>query len=145
MRVRPITPADIPALFELRVLTDENRLNREQLASLGITEDSVAARMRHSHQGWLAEDSGQVVGFALGDRTTGELWVIAVHPHHICRGIGTALLAAVERWLAAEGCRSFWLTTGVDPTLRAYPFYRNRGWQDWKIENGLRYMHKAPA
>jgi hypothetical protein len=38
-----------------------------------------------------------------------------------------------------------WLTTDVDTTLRAYGFYRPRGWTDWKIENGLRWMELHPS
>jgi len=31
----------------------------------------------------------------------------------------------------------------VDTQLRAYSFYKEHGWRDWKIENGLRYMKKC--
>ena len=49
-------------------------------------------------------------------------------------------MALAEEWLAASGCRRAWLTTDLDTTLRAYGFYRKRGWTDWKIERGLRWM-----
>ena len=49
----------------------------------------------------------------------------------------------VETWLFSEGCSSLWLTTDVDTRLRAYSFYKEHGWRDWKIENGLRYMKKC--
>lgn len=140
--IRPITPADIPALFAVRVLTDENRLTREQLTALGITEATVLERMQQSFRGWLYEVDGQVVGFAMGDRATGELWVIAVLPEYVCRGIGSQLLRAVETWLEQEGCRELWLTTDTDKRLRAYSFYRKHGWSDWKIEHDLLYMRK---
>lgn len=80
--------------------------------------------------------------FRHGDRSSGEMWVIAVFPTHIRRGIGGALLKKVETWLFSEGCSSLWLTTDVDTRLRAYSFYKEHGWHDWKIENGLRYMRK---
>jgi hypothetical protein len=54
-----------------------------------------------------------------------------------------ALLEQVETWLFSEGCSSLWLTTDVDTRLRAYSFYKEHGWRDWKIENGLRYMTKC--
>jgi hypothetical protein len=41
---------------------------------------------------------------------------------------------------AASGCERAWLTTDLDTTLRAYGFYRNRGWTDWKIERRMRWM-----
>ena len=78
-----------------------------------------------------------------GGSIIGEMWVIAVLPTHIRRGIGGALLEQVETWLFSEGCSSLWLTTDVDTRLRAYSFYKEHGWRDWKIENGLRYMKKC--
>jgi GNAT superfamily N-acetyltransferase len=145
MTLREITFADIPALFEVRTSTDQNHLSREQLAHLGITEASVAERMRGTFCGWLCETDGQVVGFAMGDRATGELWVIAVRPERVCGGIGALLLQRVEEWLRSAGCTDLWLTTDVDPTLRAYSFYRKHGWTDWKIEDGVRYMRKPAS
>ena len=78
-----------------------------------------------------------------GTDPSGEMWVIAVLPGHIGRGIGGALLEKVEPWLFSEGCWELWLTTDVDTRLRAYSFYKKHGWTDWKIENGLRYLRKT--
>src|ERR1044071_2301858 len=141
--IRPIRVSDIPATFRVRVATDENRLTWVQLTALGITESSVSEKLRGSYKGWLWEEQGAVVGFAIGDRSSGEMWVIAVLPDYICRGIGGALLEKVEAWLFSEGCSELWLTTDVDTRLRAYSFYKKHGWRDWKIENGLRYMKKS--
>ena len=41
-----------------------------------------------------------------------------------------------------NGCARLWLTTDLDAGLKAYRFYRQHGWQDDRIENGLRYMVK---
>lgn len=142
---REITEADIPDLFVVRVQTHENRLTREELAALGITEESVREKMKGSFRGWLCEANGRMTGFAMGDRATGELWVIAVLPEYLGRGIGSALLRRVEGWLGACGCRQAWLTTDVDPALRAYTFYRQQGWEDDRIEDGMRYMKKMLA
>jgi ribosomal protein S18 acetylase RimI-like enzyme len=67
--------------------------------------------------------------------------VIAVLPTHIRQGIGDRLLREVESWMFRT-CPEIWLTTDFDTTLRAYSFYRRRGWEDWKIENRNRYMKK---
>jgi ribosomal protein S18 acetylase RimI-like enzyme len=133
--IRRIEASDVPQLFRVRAATDENRLTLDQLAALGINENSVREK--------LCEEQGSVVGFAMGDRSSGEIWVIAVLPTHIRRGIGGALLEKVETWLFGEGYSSLWLTTDVDTRLRAYSFYKEHGWRDWKIENGLRYMKKC--
>ena len=141
--IRPIAISDISEIFRVRTATDENRLTSAQLTALGITESSVSKKLLGSYKGWLCEEQGSVVGFAIGDRCSGEMWVIAVRPGHIGRGIGGALLEKVEAWLFSEGCLELWLTTSLDPRLRAYSFYKKHGWSDWKIEDGLRYMRKT--
>jgi ribosomal protein S18 acetylase RimI-like enzyme len=137
---RDITSADVPSLFYVRTRTRENRLSLEELTRLGITETSVNERLSSSHKGWLCEIDNAVVGFCMADRSAGELWVIAVLPDFECMGVGNGLMSLAEGWLWACGCDGAWLTTDVDTTLRAYGFYRNRGWVDWKMERGLRYM-----
>lgn len=142
MKFREITHDDVPDLLTVRVATHENRLTREELASMGITEESVKERLNGSFKGWLCEVGDRVVGFAMGDRSTGELWVIAVLPEYIGQGIGSRLLIAVENWLKEMGCARLWLTTDIDMNLKAYSFYRRHGWSDDHIENDLRYMIK---
>jgi hypothetical protein len=68
--------------------------------------------------------------------------VVIALPTDIRRGIGGALLEKVETWLFSESCLQLWLTTDIDTRLRAYSFYKEHGWRDWKIQNGLRYMKK---
>jgi|GEM_PF-799179 GNAT superfamily N-acetyltransferase len=139
---RQIETADIPDLFEVRTATDENNLSLEQLGRLGITPETVAQKLASTYQGWLCRAEGRTVGFAMGDRATGELWVIAVLPEFVKKGIGGCLLELVEDWLKECGCRKLWLTTDVDTSLRAYSFYLKHGWWDDRIENGMRYMVK---
>lgn len=56
----------------------------------------------------MARDSdGQVVGFhwtKRHDQTTGEVYVLAVHPDHGGHGLGRALLEAGLAHLEAVGC-----------------------------------------
>ena len=42
----------------------------------------------------------------------------------------------------SEGWEEIWLTTDVDENLRAVGFYRHLGWEDWKFEDGDRFMRK---
>lgn len=79
----------MPALFDVRVATHENRLTRDELTALGITEATVKLRLSGSYKGWLCEVENKVVGFAMGDRATSEMWVIAVLPEYIGQGIGS--------------------------------------------------------
>lgn len=142
MNFREITLADLPALFAVRVATHENRLSYAELAALDITVASVADKLQGSFKGWLCEVEQRIVGFAIGDRATGELWVIAVLPEYLGQRIGSRLLTLVENWLRENGCSRLWLTTDLDPSLKAYAFYRAHGWEDERLENGLRYMEK---
>lgn len=140
LTVREITQADIPALFDVRTRTRENAYTLEELQGLGITPETVAQKLATSFNGWLCSDDDRVVGFCMADRSTGELWVIAVLPQYEGKGIGNTLMSLAEKWLWSSGCRRAWLTTDLDETLRGYGFYRQRGWTDWKLENGLRWM-----
>jgi len=141
--IREIAESDIPALFVVRPLTRENAMSVGELARIGITPDSMKAAIKGSHRGWLFDENGEVGGFAMGNSENSELTVMAMLPEHESKGIGGELLTCVENWLESEGCKNIWLTTDINPKLRAYGFYLRHGWDDWKIEHGLRYMSKV--
>ncbi len=141
--IREIAESDIPTLFRVRSQTRENAMSVEELASIGITHESMKAAIKGSHQGWLFEEDGVVGGFAMGNSREAELTVIAMLPEHEGKGIGGKLLTSVENWLESEGCKKIWLTTDVNPKRRAYGFYLRHDWDDWKIEHDLRYMAKG--
>lgn len=138
--VREIGVDDVASLFEVRIRTRENRFTMVELAALGITPASVTQWLAGTRPGWLCEDSGRTVGFCMVDHATAELLVIAVLPEYEGRGIGAALMTRAEGWLRSRGCARAWLTTDLDMRLRAYGFYRGRGWTDWKQDTQLRYM-----
>lgn len=143
MKFREIIESDIPQLFTVRTAVRENHLSIEQLAGMGITENSLKIMIRTSHRGWLCEAEGRVIGFSMGNRDTGEMWVIALLPGYEGRGIGARLMDCVETWLWSEGFDEIWLTTDIDPSLRAYGFYCHRGWIDSEIRDGIRFMKKC--
>ena len=91
LQFREIDAADVPALFYVRTRTRENTYTLDQLHALGITAESVAERLATSCKGWLCTHAGLVVGFCMADRSTGELWVIAVLPEYEGQGIGNTL------------------------------------------------------
>ena len=107
---RPMTPEDLPAVFSIRLATVENVVT---LASLkedyGITPESLTAAMQFNVQSWLCEASGRPVGFAMGNRSNGEVIVVAVIPGYEGNGIGQTVLALVQDWLFAEGHEKIWL------------------------------------
>ena len=42
------------------------------------TLERVREMMKTTHRGWLAETNGVVVGFVMGNKQTGEMWVIPI-------------------------------------------------------------------
>jgi ribosomal protein S18 acetylase RimI-like enzyme len=146
VNIREITTNDIPSLFYVRPRTRQNALTVDELQTLGITPASVAGWLESSTGGWLCEDlEKKVVGFCMADGSTGELLVIALLPEFEGQGIGGRLMQHAEEFLAASGNTKAWLTTDLDVSLRAYGFYRRRGWTDWKLERGMRWMELALA
>ena len=143
MTYREIVEDDLEDIFTVRVATWHNPNGVEEMTRMGITHDAVRSLMRkNSHRGWLAECEGRTIGFAMGDRETGEMWVIAVLKAFEGKGVGRTLLGLVEDWLFSEGWEELWLTTDLDEGLRAVGFYKHLGWSDWKIEDGDRFMRK---
>jgi len=142
MTIRLIEASDVSELIELRAFTRENAYSRDALREVGITEESTAARLRTTHRGWLCEMDGTKAGFAIGDGSTGELWVIAVLPEYEGRGVGTALLDAVEAWLVSRGWGELWLWTSSDPKKRAFSFYIRHGWVVSETKDDIVYMKK---
>jgi GNAT superfamily N-acetyltransferase len=120
--IREIVESDIPALFVVRPATRENAFSIEKLEGVGITEESMKAAIESSHRGWLYEEDGEVGGFVMGNSENGELTLIAMLPEHEGKGVGGKLLSKIEDWLESQGCNRIWLTTDIDPNLRAYGF-----------------------
>ncbi|MBC7604749.1 MAG: GNAT family N-acetyltransferase [Ramlibacter sp.] len=142
---REMNAADVPSLFYVRTRTRENTYTLEELRGLDITPETVEHKLTTSFKGWVCTVDGEVVAFTMADCSIGELWVIAVLPLYEGQGIGGQLMTRGEQWLWQSGCDRAWLTTDVDTALRAYGFYRHRGWTDWKVDDGLRWMELLPA
>jgi GNAT superfamily N-acetyltransferase len=142
MILRAIEPQDAAALIELRGRTRENAISAAALAQMGITPESLGAKLRGTHRGWLCEEDGRLAGFAMGDSSSGELWVIAVAPEFEGRGIGSRLLAFVEQWLWSCGWDALWLWTDVEESRRAFAFYLHHGWFKSEAKDGALYLRK---
>ena len=72
---------------------------------------------------WLAETAGQVAAVG-GIFETGKVSLLYVDPDHAGRGMGSKLLAKLERELTAVGCEE----ARLDATLTARDFYSKQGW-----------------
>ena len=56
------------------------------------------------------------------------------------RGVGTALLVAIERWFAAQNCLRYEVTSG-DQRAAAHRFYDSRGY----VSDERRFIKRSPA
>ena len=120
--LRVATPADVPALMRVRLSVRENVLSDPARVS-------VADCVRHMDalgRTWVVECSGDVVAFAAGRTTDGEIWALFVDPDHEGRGLGGRLHDTMVDWLFAQGLTR--LQLGTTPGTRAEGFYRSRGW-----------------
>ncbi|MCB2136353.1 MAG: GNAT family N-acetyltransferase [Rhodobacteraceae bacterium] len=144
LSIRPMTPEDVGETLALRARTRENAIDTEELAEVyGITPESAAEALRSVQAGWVCETEGRIVGFAIGDRSNGEVVVVAVLPDFEGRGVGRTLLTRVEEMLHAAGHDSIWLWANPDPAVRASGFYHHLGWRDSGIvEHGDARLEK---
>ena len=127
--IRPMTPEDVPATMEMRARTRENAVTATELAEeYGITPDSARKALERDQTGWLCEDAGKVVAFDIGDRSNGEVVVVAVLPDYEGKGIGRTILRKVQDMLYAAGWDTIWLLANPDPAVRATGFYHHMGW-----------------
>ena len=145
MRIRTASEADVPVLFEIRTSVRENHQSREELATIGVTPESIGEMMRSSSRVWVAEVEGQPVAFSMADAGEGTIFAMFVRPGYEGRGLGRALMREAEAWLFDQGLEEIWLLTGSDPALRANGFYRHLGWQDAGLqEDGqIKYVKAA--
>lgn len=111
-------------MHRVRMAVRENRL-----ADPGrITEADYVDAIELTGRGWVIEEDGGIVAFAVGNAETGNIWALFVDPAHEGRGHGRRLHDAMVEWLGSRGLRRLWLTT--TPGTRAAAFYRAKGWRD---------------
>ncbi len=101
-------------------------VRENRLVSGVITEVQIREAIETSGRGWVIEVDGEIVAFAIGNATNGNVWALFVHPDHERRGYGRRLLDTMVAWLWSQGLQRLWLTTEPDP--RARHFYEAAGW-----------------
>jgi len=144
MQIRAMTSKDVDRAYQITLSTREKSYTREGMTAVGITEDSVRKMLDvdHTHQGWVCEVENQMVGFAMGNKSTTEFWVIAVLPDFEHRGIGTSLADKIEGGLRDEGKEEAWLAVLKEVQVDGYAFFKARGWQDGEDRGPFRVMKK---
>jgi GNAT superfamily N-acetyltransferase len=121
-KLRQAVASDISGIQRVRHSVRENRL-----ISTVITDVDVRRAIEETGRGWVIESRGELVAFAIGNATNGNIWALFVHPDHERRGYGRRLHDAMVSWLWSQGHDRLWLTT--EPGTRAQAFYEAAGWQ----------------
>lgn len=112
---------DFAGMHRVRMAVRENRL-----VSLILGEKEYVNAISKTGRGWVVEDGDKIVGFAVGNRVTGNIWALFVDPDYEGRGIGQRLHDTMVAWLWDQGLDHLWLTTA--PNTRAERFYQRAGW-----------------
>ena len=124
----------------MRLAVRENRLT-----SSAITEKHYIPAMNQTGRGWVAVDDTVVLGFAVGNKTNGNIWALFVDPNQEGKGIGSLLHTAMVTWLFEQGLSCLWL--GTESGTRAQRFYEAAGWRFIRFlpDGEARYELLAPG
>jgi RimJ/RimL family protein N-acetyltransferase len=140
MRVREATPADAAKLVALlHTVYAETPFMLFEAGESTLTEGEQARRLEErSHSGYgvtfVCEVDDELVGAVTGNRggarrTHHSLYVvIGVRQSWVGRGVGRALLQALEGWALSRGVHRLELTVAVDNS-RAIALYEKCGFE----------------
>lgn len=147
IEIREMRPADLPTVTVIRTSVIENHLSVVEMAERGITPEGIIAEMATTLRGWLGSVDGVPVAFSLAKSDQGTVFAMFVLPSHEGLGLGRRLMTEAENWLFEAGWPEIWLTTDVDPSIRAHGFYQRLGWAtDWVAELGeVTYRKRRPS
>jgi len=121
-RLREATRADLAGIWRVRYAVVENTLVPGR-----IEDDEVISQLEASGRGWVVEEDGEIVAFAIGDAKGANVWALFVDPRAEGRGHGSLLHDTMVEWLWTNGLDTLWLSTGADTKARG--FYERRGWR----------------
>ena len=146
MKIRIATDSDVATLFRIRTSVKENYQSQEELAALGVTQESVGEMLYTTSRAWVAKIDDEAVAFSMAEAEQGTIFAMFVRPGYENRGAGRALMRAAEEWLFSQGHDEIWLLTGSDERLRANGFYRHLGWsvEGREADGQLKYVKRKP-
>jgi putative acetyltransferase len=140
--IRRATPSDAPAILSAHVQairqTCHTHYNAEQIEAWAGPKKAqdYANAMARGEAMFVAEMDSQIVGFAAIDRETIKaVYVLPMAQH---RGVGAALLAAVEGEARANGVGN----VSLESTVNAVSFYESHGYQ--RGEDAVHMMRGLP-
>ncbi len=115
---------DIAQIQFVRHAVKENRLSDPAL----VTDQDVEEYMTKRGKGWVCEQEGKIVGFAIVDLVANNVWALFILPEFEGKGIGKKLHQLMMDWYFVHTREKIWL--GTEPNSRAATFYRMQGWKE---------------
>jgi GNAT superfamily N-acetyltransferase len=115
---------DIPEIQIVRHSVRENTLSDPAL----VTGKDCAEFLTVRGKGWVCENGGKIVGFAIADLQEHNIWALFLRPEFEGRGIGRKLHEQMLHWYFTQTQHTVWL--GTAPDTRASRFYRKAGWKE---------------
>jgi GNAT superfamily N-acetyltransferase len=100
-----------------------------------VTEDDYVRFITTDGRGWICEEDGRVVGFAIVDTIKKNIWALFIHPDNEQNGLGKQLHQLMLDWYFKNYSEKLWLTTAAG--TRASKFYQLLGWKEkYRDNNG---------
>lgn len=115
---------DIAQIQFVRHAVKENRLSDPAL----VKDQDVEEYMTNRGKGWVCEQDGKIVGFAIVDLVANNVWALFILPEFEGKGIGKKLHQLMMDWYFVHTREKIWL--GTEPNSRAETFYRMQGWKE---------------
>lgn len=145
MRIRPATPAELPALqdIERAAGTPFRALGMAAIADDEPPALDVLECFRRAGRAWVACDDGdRPMAYLICEPVDGSLHIeqVSVHPDFAHRGVGRTLLAHAADRADEEGLSGLTLTTFTEVPWNA-PYYTRLGFRvldDTELTPGLR-------
>ena len=141
--LRPAEPTEAGLLAELHLAARAAAVPAmpPPVHPLEETREWMASRLAGSHELWVAEEDGAVVGYLAVSATGPQEWLddLYVAPGRTGRGIGSALLDLAKA-LRSDGF-SLWVFVSNEGARR---FYRRHGLVEVEVTDGAGNEERAP-
>jgi [ribosomal protein S18]-alanine N-acetyltransferase len=134
MKVRAAEQSDLPIIVEIEGLCfPEETAFPPGMFSYLIRYSNALVACESGEYDANDEVVGFIIGYASG--RMGIIYTLDVHPSYWGRGIGSALIAALEKELSEEGAEVIRLEAAVD-NPRAMELYRRAGYRERELIRG---------
>lgn len=139
MNTREAQIADLPAIMEVRLAVNENRLSDPTR----VTEADYTDYITRRGKGWVCEMDNRIVGFAIADLEEHNIWALFILPGFEGMGIGRRLQQDMLNWYFSNTSETVWLSTAAG--TRAEGFYRKTGWREAGMYSAIEIKFEMSA